>query len=728
MKATKERIEKKILARYNNLCEQITSLSKEERAKVDRAFEVAYKAHDGVLRKSGEPYIVHPLRVAEILHQKLKMGYVSIICALLHDVAEDTAITLKELTEEFGEEVGTILEGLTKLSAPFSWEKSQQYENFQSLLRSNAKDSRIMLIKLADRLDNMRTVAHFPVTKQWRMASETKEFYIPIAHRLGLNSFRRELSDLWLKTVFKEEYDAIAAKLKRNAKTREADIRSFIALIKKTMKQRKLPCRFEFRVKSISSIYEKIKHKQVNFDDIYDLIAVRIILPSGTPEEEKIRCWQTYGVVTNLFTPNNARKKDWISTPRANGYESLHITVVSRQNAWVEVQIRTERMHEIASFGVAAHWKYKEWEVSPILEKYDQWLQEAAHLAIKEESVHPAIEYLKRGLDRDDEIIVFNGKGQPISLSMGATLLDFAIAELGEEGAYCYGGLANGKVVEYDYVLNSGDKLVVEVDNSQPLSKDVLKKVVTSKAISVLQEQFQEERKEYIDKGKLTLKKALALQKIMLTNKIAVAFQEFLEEKSVEELYAKIGASIITNMDILVKQFLEATQEAWKDNKLVVSAFEKKKHKQKTFWLGKADESTKCERAACCSPIPGEDIFGIMMINGLVKIHAVRCAKRDALMARYGPRLVTAGWYSFPPVEVTLYFQGRLGKDFRKNLLNAISAFEISSLVINVAQGADEEEVSGTIYLRVDHVNKFREVEKIMKKLKGMKGVYRELD
>lgn len=503
---------KEISKRYRKILIGAKEYIKEGDTKLIRkALNISMDAHKEMRRKSGEPYIYHPLEVALICVEEIGLGPTSIICALLHDVVEDTHITLKEIEKDFGPKVAQIIDGLTKIAENFEQTQSAQAENFRKMLLTLSQDVRVILIKLADRLHNMRTLGSMARNSQLKIAHETIYIYAPLAHRLGLYQIKSELEDLYLKYTEPEKYKEISSKLSSSKIARKRLIDGFMKPLNKRLTEAGLNFYIKGRPKHIYSIWKKLTTQNVSFENIYDLFAIRIIIkgiPPAEHDKEKAACWQAYSIVTDEYRPNPDRLKDWISTPRANGYESLHTTVMSNQGVWVEVQIRTERMDEIAEKGYAAHWKYKGADTS--LDKpLDQWLNQVRDtLADKDNS---AIEFLEdfRGNLFSEEVFVFTPKGDLKVLRKGATVLDFAFDIHTEIGKKCTAGKVNSHLVPISYVLQNGDQVEILTTKNQKPSEDWLRFVVTSKAKARIKDILKESNKTHVTEGKEIIYKKL---------------------------------------------------------------------------------------------------------------------------------------------------------------------------------------------------------------------------
>jgi guanosine-3',5'-bis(diphosphate) 3'-pyrophosphohydrolase len=468
-----------ILKRYRALLRACKStLQKGDKRMIRKAFDMALESHKDMRRKSGEPYIYHPIAVAQIAAEEIGLGTTSIVCALLHDVVEDTNMTLDEIEMEFGKKVAKIIDGLTKISGVFDTNSSLQAENFRKMLLTLADDVRVILIKLADRLHNMRTMEFMPRDKQLKLSSETVYLYAPLAHRLGLYAIKSELEDLSMKYMERETYQFIKKKLNEKKTERERFIRDFIEPVNKALQAQEIHADVFGRPKSIHSIWNKMKKKSIPFEEVYDLFAIRIILDSA-PDQEKADCWKAYSIVTDQYRPNPDRLRDWISSPKANGYESLHTTVMGPRGQWVEVQIRTKRMNEIAEKGFAAHWKYKESSTDSGL---DQWVQKVRDmLKNPDTNALDFIDDFKMNLF-SDEIFIFTPKGALIQLPLNATALDFAFEIHTDVGASCIGAKVNHKLVPLSYKLQNGDQVEIITSGKQTPKEDWLNFVVTAKA------------------------------------------------------------------------------------------------------------------------------------------------------------------------------------------------------------------------------------------------------
>ncbi len=627
-----------------------------------RAFELAFRAHCKQRRKSGEPYILHPIEVARICAVELGLGHTSVSAALLHDVVEDTPVSLEMLEKEFGNRIAMIVDGLTKFSDFASVRDkviaSPQAENFKKILLTIAKDVRVVLIKMADRLHNMRTLGSMPHHKQLKIASETSYIYAPLAHRLGFYSIKTELEDLVMKIIEPEQYSYVVQKLKETQSEREAYINAFIAPIKESLKKENFDFKIYGRAKSISSISNKLKHKLVPFEEIYDLFAIRIIL-SVPYEKEKATCWNIYSIITDNYTPVPERLKDWISMPKSNGYESLHTTVMGPKGRFVEIQIRSERMDEMAEMGYAAHWKYKGInQQDSILEN---WLTKAREML--ENPNHDAIDFLNdfKSSLFSEEVYVFTPKGELRFFPKSATALDFAFDIHSQVGYHCKAVKVDQRIVPLSYELKNGDQLSVITSNSQKPSEDWLKIVKTGKARSKIRQALKEERIQLGSLGKEILDRKLKALKIEGEENLDFLVKHFGMSSRLDLYYGvfreQINLSEIKNIRFENGRLL--AQEAIKDNDreekiektttnfngLYDSLAQKRQFKKPKLMVDGEDASTYVySLATCCNPVMGDDVFAYVTTKHGIKIHRNTCPNAEYLQATFGYRIKKAEW------------------------------------------------------------------------------------
>ena len=645
-----------ILKAYSKLLRQSRSIISGEDSKIiKKAFRISLEAHKNMRRKSGEPYILHPISVAQICVSEIGLGTTAIIAALLHDVVEDTDITLEYIEKEFGERVAKICDGLTKISGVLSPGSSIQSENFRKMLLTLVDDVRVILIKLADRLHNMRTLDSMSRSAQLKNSSETIFIYSPLAHRLGLYSIKSELDDLYLKYTDNINYKKVSKNLKDTKIKRDKFIRSFIRPIKKKLKSFELDFKVIGRPKSIFSIYNKMKKQNKSFEEIYDLFAIRIILNSDI-SEEKTQCWQAYSCVTDCYQPNPDRLKDWISTPKTNGYESLHTTVMSSKGKWVEVQIRSKRMDEIAEKGFAAHWKYKEKIKGG--SQFEDWISSIRDL-ISQKNYSPQ-EFLDdfKGNLYNEEIFVFTPNGDLKTLPQNSTVIDFAFSIHSELGSKCTGAKIDDKLVPINHQLKSGDQVNVITSSNQKPSEDWLKKVVTSKAKSAIKNNINRQRKNLSSQGKDLIKRKFKQLKLEFDENVSKVSSYF-QYKSIIEFYYDIAKGSF-NLKRL-KEYLDHVKNVSNKskNKIIEIEIDRSSTLRKSDinkdklieFEGKKDD-IEYSLSKCCKPIPGDDIYGFITVNEGIKVHRTNCKNSPELLSKYAYRILKANWYTKSNIEL----------------------------------------------------------------------------
>lgn len=715
---------KEILKRYRALLKACKStLQKGDKRMIRRAFDMALESHKDMRRKSGEPYIYHPIAVAQIAAEEIGLGTTSIVCALLHDVVEDTAISLDDIEREFGKKVAKIIDGLTKISGVFDYNSSLQAENFRKMLLTLADDVRVILIKLADRLHNMRTMDFMPRDKQLKISSETVYLYAPLAHRLGLYAMKSELEDLSMKYMEPETYKFIATKLNEKKAERELYVKNFVEPIKQILVEQGLDAEVYGRPKSIHSIWNKMRKKSIPFEEVYDLFAIRIILDSK-PEQEKSDCWKAYSIVTDLYRPNPDRLRDWVSSPKANGYESLHTTVMGPKGQWVEVQIRTTRMNEIAEKGFAAHWKYKESSADSGL---DQWIQKVRELLSNPEA--NALDFLddfKMNLF-SDEIFIFTPKGALMQLPVGATALDFAFEIHSDIGASCIGAKVNHKLVPLSYKLQNGDQVEIITSSKQTPKEDWLSFVVTAKAKSRIKSSLKEEKRRIAEDGKEILERKMKSLKITYNSDNINKLTYFLKLPTSQDLFYNVAKGTVDLHHI--KEFVASEKSV--DNKSSIEKQESaqiegllKKVKTKdsdTLLIGEEMQKIDYKLSNCCNPIPGDDVFGFITVNEGIKIHRTNCPNAAKLMSSYGYRVVKAKWTSQKELAFLTGLQITGFDDM--GLINTITTVISSDFKVNmrsITVDTNDGIFEGTIMV---YVNDTEHLDNLIMKLKQVKGV-----
>jgi guanosine-3',5'-bis(diphosphate) 3'-pyrophosphohydrolase len=715
-----EKENKEIINRYRKLLRLAKPILKDGDAKIiKKAFYTALQAHKDMRRKSGEPYIYHPLAVAQIAVEEIGLGTTSIVASLLHDVVEDTHLELEDIQRDFGPKVTTIIDGLTKISGVFEHGSSQQAENFRKMVLTLSDDVRVVLIKLADRLHNMRTLDSMPREKQLKIASETIYLYAPLAHRLGLYTIKSELEDLYLKYTDTEKYVDIAGKVKQTKASRDKFIKDFIAPIKDNLDKAGLKFEIKGRPKSIFSIWNKMKG-HTPFEEIYDLFAIRVILDSK-PENEKADCWKVYSIITDTYKPNPDRLRDWVSTPKANGYESLHTTVMSNTGQWVEVQIRTDRMDAIAEKGYAAHWKYKESSSTNNKEAgLEGWLSKVREIIEQNDS--SALDFMVdfRQNFFNEEVYVFTPKGELKILPHGSTALDFAFEIHSQIGSRCLGAKVNQKLVPLSYIVKNGDQIEILTSGKQKPSEDWLKFVVTSKARAKIKDSLKEEKKKIAEDGKEIIQRKLDHQKIELNNETVQQLITFFNVKSSLDLYYNTAKGLIDIADIRrFKEFLEQKKNDKKEIEVkhtppVVSKIATISDKD-TLLIGDNLDKIDYSFAKCCNPIPGDDVFGFVTVSEGIKIHRTNCPNAVELVSNFGYRVIKAKWNSQKELafltSLNIIGTDRVGiiNDVTKVISNELH-INIRSITINSNDGMFE----GSLML---FVNDTRQLDTLITKL-----------
>lgn len=628
------------------------NLDTTDKENIRTAYEMAVKAHSSQRRKSGEPYILHPIAVAQICVEEIGLGPTAIICALLHDVVEDTTITLTEITNVFGERVAKIVDGLTKLDSAYNIDIPQA-ENFKKVLSTLVDDVRVVLIKMADRLHNMRTLGSMPKHKQLKIAAETTYIYAPLAHRLGLYNIKTEFQDLCMKITDPENYHEIARKLKETKRDRSDYIEDFIKPLQGELDELEIPYRITGRPKSIYSIYNKIKIKKVDFEEIYDLFAIRIIVDVPI-KKEKSACWQVYSVVTDVYSTIPERLKDWITTPKSNGYESLHTSVIGPEGRFVEVQIRSERMDEIAERGYAAHWKYK--GLSNQHDVYESWLDSVRDLMENPEA--DALEFIndfKTNLFAE-EVYVYTPKGDLQILPKGASALDFAFSIHTDLGYHAVAIKVNNKLVPMGYKLKNGDQISVTTSKSQKPNEAWLKLVITSKARSKIRSALKEERKKQAEIGKEAAERKLANLKVDFETNVDILAKSF-GFKSRLDLFSalandEVKLSDFKNFKIEHNKIVLLENEHFKEHETEIgipgmqlpTVIPKDAEKMQLLIGGENASHYEFSYATCCNPMPGDKVFAYLTSTAGLKIHRTSCANAANLFSNYGYRIMKAEW------------------------------------------------------------------------------------
>ncbi len=711
---------REIINRYRRLLRKCKPVLKGDDAKrIKRAFTLALEAHKDMRRKSGEPFIFHPLSVAEICAEEIGLGTTSIIAALIHDVVEDTDIELADVERMFGKKIAKIVDGLTKIKGVFEYGTSAQAENFRKMLFTLSEDVRVILIKLADRLHNMRTLDSMPRNKQLKIASETIYLYAPLAHRLGLNAIKTELEDLYLRFTDAAVYVDINNKIDESKASRNKFIKQFVAPIKEELDKLKVEYEIKGRPKSIFSIYNKMRKQNIPYEEVYDLFAIRIIIDSPL-EQEKNFCWQVYSIVTDYYTPNPDRLRDWISTPKANGYESLHTTVMAKNGHWVEVQIRTKRMDEIAEKGYAAHWKYKDSTASQE-SNLEKWLIRVRETLEKQDTT--ALEFVDdfRGNLFTEEVFVFTPRGELKTLPAGSTALDFAFDIHTDIGARCIGAKVNQKLVPINHTLKNGDQIEILTSSKQKPKEDWLRFVVTQKAKAKIKDLLKEAKRKLAEDGKEVLQRKMKQLKIDATTQTFDLMRLYFNVNSQLDLHYEVAIGKIGLNELKrFKEYKPEVQRPREEQKRESEAPPKKPHED-ILLIGEDMDVVEYKLAKCCTPIPGDDVFGFVTMNEGIKIHRTNCTNAPELLSNHGHRVIKAKWTSQHEVAFLTGLKV-VGTD-RVGLINDVSKIISEELKVNMSSisfRTDSGIFDGEIML---YVNDTRHLDFLIKKLEKVEGV-----
>ena len=731
-KATIEEENKEIAKRYKNLLkETYQTLSRSDKLMIRKAFNLSVEAHANQRRKTGEPYIFHPISVAKIVANEIGLGAISITAALLHDVVEDTAYTLNDIERLFGETVARIVSGLTKISSlKKDKDHSIQAENFRKMLLTLHDDVRVILIKVADRLHNMQTMDAMPAHKQVKISSETLYIYAPLAHRLGLYNIKTELEDLGLKYTEPEVYNDILSKISESKEEQENYIRSFENILNSGLQKESFNYQIKGRFKSIFSIRKKMRKQNVSFDEVYDKFAIRIIY-EPTSKDEKFDAWKIYSIVTDYFKPNPSRLRDWISQPKSTGYEALHITVVGPESKWVEVQIRSNRMDEIAEKGYAAHFKYKQGIEND--NGLDGWLNRLKE-TLENQSINAVdfVEDFKLNLYAK-EIYVFTPKGDLKSLPKGASALDFAFSIHTDVGLKCRGVKVNGKLVPLSFELSSGDQIEVFTTSNNKPNARWLDFVITARARTKIKTALKEQEKKIAEEGKAILARKLRHLKINFNEKSLNELVVFFKLKTSFDLFFRIGNGAIDNTQL--KNFVSQR------NNTIVNFFKKRltrapskelinkeevSAKYDDLVFGTEEEKLDYTAAKCCKPIPGDKVFGFITVNDGIKIHKKDCPNSISLQSNFAYRIIKAKWIDSTNQEfkAILKVSGEDNKGIVNNLTKIISnTMDVFIHSINIA--GNEGVFDGKLSISVKNRTQLNKLIESIKKVEGVKKVQR---
>ncbi|MBR5331749.1 MAG: bifunctional (p)ppGpp synthetase/guanosine-3',5'-bis(diphosphate) 3'-pyrophosphohydrolase [Muribaculaceae bacterium] len=710
-------------------------LASNHRKKVEiitRAYKFAKEAHKGVRRQSGEPYILHPIAVAKIASQEIGLGSTSICAALLHDVVEDTDYTIEDLEQHFGKKIAQIVAGLTKISGGIFGDKaSVQAENFRKLLLTMSEDIRVVLLKMADRLHNMRTLGSLAPNKQYKIAGETLYIYAPLAHRLGLFSIKSELEDLSFKYEHPVAYSRIRELIKESEAHRTEIYKKFSTPIHQKLKELGLKYEAKARMKTVYSIWNKMEKKQVPFEEIYDIYAMRIIFDCDDPDKEKLTCWNIYSIITDLYRLHPDRTRDWISVPKANGYQALHITVMGPDGNWIEVQIRSRRMDEIAEKGFAAHWKYKIGDGDEESE-LNVWLRTIKDILDNPEpSAIDFLDTLKLNLFAS-EIVVFTPKGELLTLPNNSTVLDVAFELHSQLGLHCIAGKVNHKLVPLSHKLKSGDQVEVLTSNTQQPKAEWVNFLATAKAKTRLRAALRKSQQPIITEGKKMFVEFLQKHNLVATNEVVTKILGILHLSNKEELYLALGANEVALDDNIVKQLSRQDSQS-----LLSKIFRRKPSKlvevqepividtKETYILKHDDRGANFKIADCCCPIPGDEVLGFIDENNEVVVHALDCPRASVLKAGYGSSIVSTQWdISSGKFLATIQIEGLDRFGILQELIQMISTnLSIDIRKLNIE--AHEEVFSCELVVLIEDSQVVTDLCNKVKKINGVKKVSR---
>ena len=687
---------------------------------IQKAFDFANEAHKGVRRRSGEPYILHPIAVAKIVVSNIGLGYKSIVAALLHDVVEDTTYTVDDLRNLFGDKVAAIVEGLTKIKTVLDNEdkaeqKSMQAENFKRILLTLNDDVRVVLIKLADRLHNCRTIEYMPEHKRDKILSETMFVFIPLAHRLGLYGIKSEMEDIWLRYKEPEAFNEITAKINRNVIDKDKEINDFIAPIDQALQKAGFRYEIKKRVKTPYSIWNKMTKKGIEFEEIYDLYAVRIIFDpdENTTETERDQCYHIFSIITGMYRYKADRVRDWVNYPKNNGYEALHCTLMSRTGIWIEVQIRSRRMNEVAEKGIAAHWAYKKDGFASNESQMDKWITKVKEILVNPDvNALDLLDMIHNDLVTTD-ILVFTPKGEQRSIEKGATALDFAYSIHSQIGNKAIAAKVNLKLVPLSYVLKTGDQIeIITAENEKP-KREWLEFVKTSKARKFILDSLKSQRQNTINIGKAKLTEELESIGRKLNDKTIRSLMEEFEifDSKPEELYFKIGSGIISldGLSENLKKYYGINKESY-------------------FVISNSDEKHKYILASCCTPIRGENVIGFKASDGTITVHRRTCPNANSLAAKFGDKILSVKWADKENsgnhylARITLKGTDRLG------MINDITRITSKVMGVNIRRfniGTEDGVFDGFIDLYINDMNNLEDLIKKLQKIKGLEKVTR---
>ena len=727
----------RVETQYAVLLEELLELCRVHLPSVDeefirRAFRVSYWAHRNDRRASGELYVAHPLAVARIYVEQIGFDDVGVAAALLHDVVEDTEISLDFIREAFGERLAQIIDGLTKMSGAFETRDVTKAENVRKLMLSMASDIRVIFVKFADRLHNMQTLESLPVHKQLRIASETLNLFAPLAHRFGFNSLKNQLEDLSLAYIHPDEYEEITTGLRNSQSERESYIAGFIEPLRSRLEDDGFTFDIYGRSKNLYSIYRKMKRQDKPLKEIYDIFAIRIVLEGEGPKGKE-DCWRVYSVITDLFKPIPERFRDFISVPKSNGYQSLHTTVLGPQGRRVEIQIRTREMHEVAEKGVAAHWKYKE-GMKKDDEEMDELLTWVRDL-LEDPQSETATDFVRdfRLHLYDEEIYIFTPRGDLFTLPVGATPVDFAYLVHTQVGSHCIGAKVNGKMVPLSHALKSGDQVEIITSKKQTPNPDWIKFVVTQKARSRIRHWTNQKRREAQIHGRDLWDKRSARAGLSISDQELARVATRLKFPNLDQLFYEMGSGLYD-----VNEFIKSVQSAQRE--------EETKSEEDTLRLqyesfmdsaqttgkpalmidGELHSDIATDYATCCSPIPGDSVFGYLSRTGTIKIHRISCRNAPNLILNRADRIISVEWSRQKDVQFIAALRV-MGED-RVGILNDLTQVISKNLKTNIRSitiSTDDGVFEGNLVLFVHDLDHLRSLIDRIKRIEGIHGVYR---
>ena len=698
---------------------------------IQKAFDFANEAHKGVRRRSGEPYILHPIAVAKIVVSNIGLGYKSIVAALLHDVVEDTSYTIDDLRSLFGDKVATLVEGLTKIKTVLDNEdkaqqKSMQAENFKRILLTLNDDVRVVLIKLADRLHNCRTIEYMPEHKRDKILSETMFVFIPLAHRLGLYGIKSEMEDIWLRYKEPEAFHEITAKINRNVIDKDKEINDFIAPIEASLRKAGFKFEIKKRVKTPYSIWNKMNNKRIDFEQIYDLYAVRIIFDpdESTNETERDQCYHIFSIITAIYRYKADRVRDWVNYPKNNGYEALHCTLMSHTGIWIEVQIRSRRMNEVAEKGIAAHWAYKKDGFAGSESEMDKWISKVKEILVNPDvNALDLLDLIHNDLIKTD-IFVFTPKGEQKSIEKGATALDFAYSIHTQIGNKAIAAKVNLKLVPLSYVLKTGDQVeIITAENEKP-KREWLDFVKTRKAKSIIMDYLKGERLESVKIGKRMLGDQLEVLGYKMSDKIVNMLMKGYEvyDSRPEELFFRIGIGTIKLSNL--SEVLKKAHEQKKSSSGLFNWFKKERKDDEDYVISDSTDSrNRYVIATCCNPIPGDSVIGFLASDGTVTVHKRSCEKANGMASKFGDKIIIPKWEHAKTQNLSFLVRLSLKGFDRIGMINDITRYISFVMSVNIRKfclGTEDGVFEGYIDL---YVHEMGDLDKLIKRLQKIEGI-----